>query len=317
MESGTILVSDAVEARHGAELARIAPKRPRAVLVGEQLEGDASAIEICFFSQDIFPDRTRAMAKALVQAPGLRWFQSFSAGVDHPWFQDMLARGIRLTTASGAMAVPIAHTVMLYLLALSRDLPGWLRDQAAHRWNPRDIEDLTGRRLGVIGLGPIGVEVARLGAAFGMQVVGLRRRPRGDEPCETKPLAALDEVLPTLDYAVLALPLTEETRGLLDARRLALLAAYARLVNVGRGELVDERALERALAAGRLAGAGLDVFAEEPLSESSPLWDHPRVVVTPHASGTCPENADRAAAIFLENLARYEAGRPLRNEVAG
>jgi phosphoglycerate dehydrogenase-like enzyme len=227
----------------------------------------------------------------------------------------MLERGVRISTSSGAMARPIAHTVMLYLLALSRDLRGWIRDQEAARWNEREVEDLEGRCLGVVGLGPIGLEVARLGAAFGMRVIGLRRTPRGDEPCETWPLERLDEVLPRVDFLVLALPLSDDTHHLLDARRLALLRPSACLVNIGRGALVDETALVRALEKRELAGAGLDVFEVEPLPAESPLWRLPNVIVTPHSSGTSPGNRARAAAIFLENLARYESGQPLRNEV--
>ncbi len=312
---GAILISDEVETRWGADLERIAPERPRVVLRGESVEGDAAEVEIAFFSGDVFPDRTRALAGALREARELRWFHSFSAGIDHPWFQRMLERGVRLTTSSGAMAAPIAHTVMLYVLALSRDLRGWIRDQEAARWNERDVQDLEGRCLGVVGLGPIGLEVARLGAAFGMRVIGLRRTPRGDEPCETWPLTRLDELLPLVDHLVLALPLTDETHHLLDARRLALLRPSACLVNIARGALVDEAALVRALEKRELAGAGLDVFEVEPLPAESPLWRMPNVIVTPHSSGTNPGNRRCAAAIFLDNLARYQRGEALRNEV--
>jgi phosphoglycerate dehydrogenase-like enzyme len=285
------------------------------VLRGEALDGDPARVEVAFFSGDLFPERTRALARALHQAPALRWFHSFAAGVDHPWFQGLIARGVRLTTSSGASAVPIAQTVMLYVLALSRDLPAWQREQAARRWSPRPIEDVSGQLVGVLGLGPIGLEVARLAGAFGMRAVGFRRTPRGDEPCPAHRLSELDRWLPELDWLVLALPLGDETRHVLDARRIALLPPRARVINVGRGALVDEAALAAALAAGRLAGAALDVFEVEPLPQESPLWGLPNVIVTPHSSGTNPGNQLRAAGIFVENLARYVAGQPLRNEV--
>jgi len=313
---GKLFVSEAVEAAFGSRLDAVAPGIERWVSRPGGPEPDADAIEVLYFSGDVFPDRTREFAIAALKAERLRWLHTFSAGVDDPFFQTLRDRGVRLSTSSGAHAVPIAQTVMLYLLALSRDLPGWLRDQAAHRWNPRAIRELSGRHMGVIGLGPIGLEVARLGAAFGMRVTGVRRTPRGDEPCETRPLAALDDLLPELDVIVLALPLSETTRGLIDARALARLPAGALLVNVGRGGLVDEPALADALRAGRLGGAGLDVFAEEPLPAGSPLWDLPNVIVTPHSSGTCPGNHLRATEIFLENLAQYVKGGALRNEVA-
>ena len=152
-------------------------------------------------------------------------------------------------------------------------------------------------------------------AALGMRVTGVRRRPRGDEPCQTVGLSELDGLLPGLDALVVALPLSDETRGLIDRDRLARLAPGALFINVGRGAIVDEAALIDALRSGQLGGAGLDVFAEEPLPAASPLWHLPNVIVTPHSSGTCPENHLRATEIFLENLAHYVKGGPLRNEV--
>jgi D-2-hydroxyacid dehydrogenase (NADP+) len=314
--TGAILVSDAVADSRARGLRDAAPERPLVVLRGDAVEGDLSQVEVAYFSGDLFPDRTRVLAKALHGAPRLAWFHSFSAGVDHPWFQAMLERGVRVTTSSGASAVPIAQTALLYILALSRDLPGWQRDQADRRWNPRDVEDVSGQLLAVVGLGPIGLELARLGAGLGMDVIGVRLTPRGDEPCETWPQGRLDELLPRADWLALALPLVPETTHLIDARRLALLKRTARLLNVGRGALVDEVALASALEGGRLAGAGLDVFEEEPLPGASPLWTLPNVIVTPHSAGTNPGNTRRATEIFLDNLARYENGEALRNEVA-
>jgi phosphoglycerate dehydrogenase-like enzyme len=148
-----------------------------------------------------------------------------------------------------------------------------------------------------------------------MRAIGVRRTPRGDEPCETWPLGRLDELLALADAVVLALPLADETRHLLDARRLALMKRGAWLVNVGRGALVDEPALVEALRNGRLGGAGLDVFEVEPLPPESPLWSLPNVLVTPHNSGDAPGNLERASEIFLDNLARFVRGEPLRNEV--
>lgn len=315
MADGAILISDVVEDRHGVALSRIAPERPRVVLRGERVDGDAEAIEIVFFSGDVYPQRTRYLAKALVNAKKLRWFHSFSAGVDHPWFQRLLEQGVQLTTSAGASAVPIAHTVMLYLLALSRDLRGWIRDQDRAIWNERHIVDLQGKLLGVVGVGHIGAEVARLGRAFGMRVIGIRRSPRGDEPCETWPLARLDDLLAEVDYLVLALPLNDASTRVISAERLARMKRSAFIVNVGRGGVIDEPALVAALERGALAGAGLDVFDVEPLPAESRLWQLPNVIVTPHSSGTNPGNNERACQIFLDNLARYQAGEPLHNRV--
>jgi phosphoglycerate dehydrogenase-like enzyme len=311
-----ILLTDVFAERWDAELSDAAPGRPRVVLRAGAVEGSLEDVAIACFSGDCLPDRAREFMIAALKSANLGWLHTFSAGVDHEIFQRFVERGVRLTTSSGAHAVPIAQTVVLYLLALSRDLRGWLDAQAAHRWEPRAIHDLQGDRLGVVGLGPIGLEVARLGQALRMQVIGMRRRPRGDEPCETWELSRLGELLPLVDHLVLALPLAAETRHLLDSDAFARIKPGATLVNVGRGALVDEAALVAALRDGRLAGAALDVFEVEPLPRESPLWDLPNVIVTPHSSGTNPGNDQRATAIFLENLRAFEAGLPLRNEVA-
>jgi D-2-hydroxyacid dehydrogenase (NADP+) len=316
MSSGSILVSDFVETRHAANLDAAAPGMPRVVLrPGGDLDGDVDTVEVAYFSGDLYPDRAAEFWRPLLRHEPLRWLHSYSAGVDHWVFQKLLERGVRLSNSSGASAVPIAHTVMLYILALSRDVRRLAEAQGRRAWEPRDVDDLSGRVLGVVGLGPIGLEVARLGRAFGMRVVGMRREARGDEPCETWPLARFDELLPLVDYLVLALPLTPETRHLVDARALALLRPTARLVNVGRGELVDEPALASALAEGRLAGAGLDVFEVEPLPAESPLWELRNVLITPHMAGNNPGNDERATGIFLANLARWVKGEPLVNEI--
>jgi phosphoglycerate dehydrogenase-like enzyme len=312
---GAILVSDTVEAHFGDALEAAAPGVARIVLAPESPRPDPASIEIVYFSGDCFPDRTRDFAIAALKAERLGWLHTFSAGVDNAFFQQLLQRGVRLTTSSGAQAVPIAHTVMLYLLALSRDLRGWDRDQSARRWEPRDVADLQDRTLGVVGLGPIGLEVARLGQAFRMNVIGMRRSPRGDEPCETWPLSQLRELFARCDAIVLALPLADETRGLVNADVLSAAKPGSWFVNIARGEIVDEAALVEALRDGPLAGAGLDVFATEPLPEESPLWSLPNVIVTPHSSGTNRGNHERATEIFLDNLARYVREEPMRNEV--
>jgi phosphoglycerate dehydrogenase-like enzyme len=312
---GSLLLSSWVVDRYASELDAVAPGAPRCVLRDDVLEGDAAAVEIAFFSGDLFPDHVRPFLLALRDAPALRWMHSFSAGVDNPFFVKLRERGVRLTTSSGANAVPIAQTVIWYLLALSRGAERWRDAQTRRAWERHEVADLQGLTLGVVGLGPIGLEVARIGSALRMRVVGVRRTPRGDEPCETWPLARLDELLGVADALVLALPLSDATQHLLDARRIAAMKRGAWLVNVGRGGLVEEAALVAALASGHLGGAGLDVFETEPLPVESPLWSMPNVIVTPHNSGDAPGNLVRATEIFLDNLARDRRGAPLRNEV--
>ncbi len=184
-----------------------------------------------------------------------------------------------------------------------------------HEWAPHVGEEVDGANVAIIGMGPIGEETARLTTALGMHTIGCRRTISGTEPCETRTLAALPELLAWADYVVLALPLTPDTECLIGRAELAMMKPTARLVNVGRGGLVDENALIEALAGGRLAGAGLDVFAVEPLPADSPLWDMPNVIITPHNSGTTLLANHRGAQIFIENLAQFSRGEPLRNDV--
>jgi phosphoglycerate dehydrogenase-like enzyme len=298
-----LLVTDRVEARYGGDLDALAPELERVVLHRDRLTGEPERVTLAYFSLDLYPGHMRPFWTAL----------SFSAGVDNPVFRGLREQGVLLTTSSGSSAVAIAQTVAMYLLALARDLPGWLGDQAARRWQPRSIEDLQGQTLLILGLGPIGLEVARLGAALHMRVIGVRRTPRGDEPCETCTFDRLPGLWERADWVVLALPLTGETRHIVDAKALERLRPTARIVNVGRGELVDEAALARAIGERRIAGAALDVFETEPLPQTSPLWEHPNVIVTPHSAGSSPGNFERATRIFLANLARYRRGEPLRN----
>jgi phosphoglycerate dehydrogenase-like enzyme len=283
---------------------------------GEEVSADdIERITVAFFSNDAWPERAGPFFKVALNAPNLEWFHSMSAGVDSPVFSMFTGRGVRLTTSSGASAPPIAGTVMLYLLALSRGLPAWLRAQAAHQWAPAPFRELDGRRLVVVGYGPIGREVVRLAQAFRMDPVVVRRAVGGDEPCAVRPLAELRDAVADADAIVLALPLTETTRGLVSADVIAAMPPHAVFVNVGRGELVDQQALTAALASGRLAGAGLDVFDPEPLPADDPLWDLPNVIISPHTSGSSDGTSRRVAEIFLDNLGRFTRGEPLRNDV--
>jgi len=286
------------------------------VLDGDEVvaDHDIRAIELAFFSADVWPDRSANFMRVCLDAANLRWLHVFNAGVDHPVFGLFRERGVRLTTSSGASAVPIAHSVIMHLIALCRHSTRFARQQAEHVWERADVTDVEGRTVGVIGLGAIGTEVARLATEFGMRVIGVRRSPTGDEPCETWTTSRLPDLLPMLDDLVLTAPLTDETRSMIGADQLAALPRGAHVINVGRGELIDETALAEALRSGHLGGAALDVFEVEPLAGDSPLWDLPNVIVTPHSAGTTDLSRDRAAGLFIDNLGRYTRGEPLRNE---
>jgi len=308
-------VSHRIARDYAKELAALAPERRLVPLPADGPSNPEEEIEIAFFSADCYPDRSADFFRTAYAAKNLRWLHSFSAGVDSPAFQKLRQRGVRVSHSSGANAVAVAHCAMSGLMALARELPQRLEDQRAHRWPQRIARDLVGTKLGVLGLGPIGLEVGRIGLALRMKVIGLRRKTRGDELFETWEFDRLEELLRLSDYLVLALPLAPETRHLIDKDRLTQMKPEAALINVGRGELVDEEALTQALTSRRLRAAALDVFEEEPLPESSPLWDLSNVIVTPHCGGDTETSHQNAIDHFLKNLARYEANDALRNEM--
>lgn len=313
----TLLISDNVWEREGDAIRDILPSVRPAIYEGnDPLAPEiVSSIDVAFYSSDLWPERSRGIALSIIQANNLKWLHTFSAGVDNPFFKQLGERGVRLSNSSGATASPIAQTALLYMLALSRNVRAWMQHQDAREWQRHEFDELDGARLAVIGMGPIGVEIARLGVAFNMNVEAIRRTPAGHEPCPTYGFDKLDDVLSRADWVAVALPLTNDTVNLFTHERLSRIKPGARFINVGRGELVDEPALIAHLQSGHLAGAGLDVFATEPLPEESPLWSMPNVIVTPHSSGASPQSALRAEKIFVENFRRYINGQPLHNEV--
>jgi phosphoglycerate dehydrogenase-like enzyme len=321
----TLLVSHHTNARHGARIAAAAGRAAEILVLppapdGRLPESDCARANAAFFSGDVVPDFARQFFSTARKAPRLKWLHVFNVGVDHPIFDEMLARGVRLTTSAGSTALPIAQTAIMGMLALARGFPRWLTAQRDRRWDPErglPPADLRGQTAVVVGLGRIGAEIARLARALGLKVAGIRRGPRGDsDPVdELHPPAALAGLLPRCDWLILACPLTPETRGLIDAAALARLPRGARLINIARGEIVDEPALTEALRGGRLAGAYLDVFETEPLPPESALWNLPNVLVTPHNSAAAAGNEERVLEIFLDNLGRWQRGAPLVNEV--
>jgi glyoxylate/hydroxypyruvate reductase len=259
------------------------------------------------------------LAGSLAARPRLRWIQGTSAGVG-----GLVERiGLResavvVTTSSGVHARPLAEFALLAILAFAKELPRLARDQREHRWERYAGEEAAGKTVCVVGLGRIGREVARLARALDMRAIGTVREVRG-RPAEDLhverllPTDDLDELLPEADAVVLSCPLTPSTYHLLDARRISLLKPSAIVVNVARGQVVEEPALLDALRGGRLRGAALDVFEEEPLPADSPFWDLPNVLVSPHSASTVAVENERIVELFCENLRRYLAGEPLLN----
>nr|WP_183339825.1 D-2-hydroxyacid dehydrogenase [Microlunatus antarcticus] len=250
-------------------------------------------------------------------APRLRWVQATSAGIGGFVARTGLDQTpITFTTAAGVHAVPLAEFALTGVLDLAKGIPHLRAQQAAHRWERYATSSVRGRRAVVVGLGSIGRETCRLLDAVGLDVVGVGRPGRTyDVPAGVRVVStdALDEVLPSAEVVVLATPLTDETTGLLSRARIEGLPAGAIVVNVARGQVVDEAALIEALTSGHLGGAALDVFEVEPLPASSPLWDLPNVIVSPHSASTLVSENAALVDLFVDNLRRYLDGRPLRN----
>lgn len=258
-----------------------------------------------------------AVAAAWPKADRLRWVHTATAGVDHLLFPALARGDVVVTNSRGVFDRPMAEYVLGLVLAFAKDLPGTLALQRETRWRHRESEPVAGRRALVVGTGPIGRAIARQLAAVGMEVTGVGRVAREHDP-DLGPVHAttnLRRVLPEADYVVLAAPLTDQTRGMVDAAALRAMRPTARLINVARGALVVEADLVAALERGEIAGAALDVFATEPLPESSPLWRLPGVIVSPHMSGDVVGWRGELFRLFVDNLDRYLDGRRLHNVV--
>ncbi len=266
------------------------------------------------------PDNWRDLTKRL------RWLQCSSAGVDSLLLTGILnaESSIMVTTAVGINTTPIGEYVFGSMLMFNRTWPEMVRLQDRHVW-PRSVawyklggRELAGQTLGIIGLGSIGRRVAQLGRAFGMRILATRRTvqegvqdPDVDQLYTT---AQLHEMLGESDYVIVSVPLTQETDHLLGEAELRAMRSHAYLVNVARGRVIDEQVLIRALKEGWIAGAGLDVTEEEPLSAESPLYTMPNVILTPHISGVSVKYDDRLTDLFADNLRRFRRGEALRNQ---
>lgn len=265
-------------------------------------------------------------ADTLDLLPNLRWLAMPSAGADHVIRAGLVRPdGPIVTTANGVHSVPIGEFVFSMLLAWLRHWPRIVEAQRTSAW-PRRPEwlELHGRELYdatllVVGLGAIGRYVARLGRGFGMHVLATRRTVEANasdpDVNELLPMSRLHDALARADFVVLAVPATSATHHLIAAAELRAMKPSAFLVNIARGTIVDEAALIEALRSGEIGGAGLDVFEQEPLPPDSPLWTMPNVIISPHIAGSTDQYSRRFTDLFLDNLARYRTGQPLRNVV--
>lgn len=271
-------------------------------------------------ARDAPPPAWLTFVDALLAEQGLKWLQVHSAGVDRAQYRQLMARGVRLTTAAGANSMAVAQSAASMVVAMGRGLPRWIAAQARHEWQPIKPPlpaDLQGRQCVILGLGPVGMETGRILGAVGLRCIGLSRRARTAPPpgfAATGTYGELAALLPGTHWLVLACPLSDETRGMIGAAQLAAMPRGAGVSNVARGGVMDEDAALAALRSGQLGCAYMDVFALEPLPADSPWWDAPNAIISPHAAGPAAGNLARAAGIFRRNLDLFLAGKPLINE---
>ena len=326
----TLLLSAHAFRIWGARTAAAVPDGSLAFVTAEEaLAADGPCVaHIAFMTREVTGSSSKdrktpelqGFETVLRKSPQLKWLQIHPAGAERPIYGELRGRGVKVTTASGATAVTVSHSALGAVIALNRRFPLLADAQRRHAWEPRLGErsprDLAGQCAVIVGLGPIGRNIARLLGMLGMTAIGVRRIAEPVEPCErTIAYGQLNEVLPRADWLILCCPASPLTRGIADAAAFAAMPAGSHLVNVSRGEVAVEKDIVAALASGHLAGAYLDVFEREPLDTASPLWDMPNVLISPHTASHSLGQNEAIFGIFLDNLARWRAGTKLRNDV--
>ena len=279
----------------------------------DQIEKQISDAEIVV-SWTLRPNQFTAANK-------LRWIHSPAAAVHQLMFPELIESEVILTNGSEVHGATVAEHAIALIFALAKKLPLAMRCQEQRVWGQNQVwesrpqpREVAGATLGLIGLGSIGTEVAKRASAIGMRVIAVRNRVEAEKPDNVEQVYAssqIDLMLSQSDYVVIAAPLTSSTAGMINAERLASMKPDGYLINVSRGQLVDESALAEALHSGKIAGAALDVFEKEPLPPESPLWDLPNLLITPHIAGFSEKLWDKHYAFFTENLRRYLNHQPL------
>ncbi|MGG1519728.1 D-2-hydroxyacid dehydrogenase [Paenibacillus oryzisoli] len=280
--------------------------------IGEALE----LADVAVLAGDILDER-------FIQAPLLRWIHCDHAGLNKSARPEIFERELLVTSSAGRSSPALAEHAIFFMLALAYQYPRFLDAQRVHQWGvpgQHELRGLYGRTVGIVGMGNIGTELALRTKAMGMHVLGYRKSSAPPPPGVDRFFCAdngdsLDDLLAESDFIVLALPLSNATHHLIGRRELALMKRSACLINMARGAVIDEAALTEALYAGQIGGAGLDAFAQEPLPSSSPLWDAPNTLITPHTTPQVPDRTGRSIDIITENVRRYRAGEAMLNEL--
>ena len=304
-----ILILNPVSDRQRGLITRIAPA---ASIVTTDLAGAAehivtSDILVAWGFNDIRP--------IYGQAKSLRWIHALTAGVEALIFPETLQSPVMISNSKGIHGVPMAEHVLGMILSFSRRLPQLYRQQLQHQWKRppiTELHEINGKTMAIVGLGAIGLEIAKKAKAMDMRVIAAKREMTQEPFVDRlyRPEQLL-EMLSEADFVVVTLPLTDATQNLFGREQFAAMKSTAFFINVSRGGVVQEDQLIAALQENRLAGAGLDVFVEEPLPASSPFWDLPNVIITPHLAAISPVYLDRALQLFAENLAAFMDGKPL------
>jgi phosphoglycerate dehydrogenase-like enzyme len=317
-----ILLSDVAHRAYGPALTDRFPSASFAVIArdGTFITADGgvtdSPVEIAWATHDLFVEGPfQDFFRVSAASSSLRWFQSSGAGVDSPFFIDLIERGVAVTT-SFAASVPIAEFVIRSVLQCFQKPERWEGQRAKRSWRHHFFREAADTEWLVVGMGSIGTEVATRARAFGARIVGVRRHPTGGEPVDAMISPAdLLVAATSADVVVVSAPATAETHHLIDKSFLSMMKHNSVFVNIARGSLVDQDALIAALDTGCPELAILDTVAIEPPPRDSVLWTHPRVVLTPHNSFAGDGTAKRNATLFMDNLDRYIAGDPLMNRV--
>ncbi len=274
---------------------------------------DADVLFVGFFSKELFQ-----------AARKLKWIQSWGAGVERILIPEIVRSRVIVTNAGGVHPTPISEHVIGMMLCFTRRLHIFIRNQAEKKWERPEtwtspmIAELSGKTLGIVGLGRIGTEIAKKAKCLGMRVIATKRDPTSPASTNVDKLiiaADLTQLLAESDFVVLSLPLTKETEGLIGEKQLKSMKPTGILINVSRGKIIQENELIEALKQGWIAGAGLDTFENEPLPENSELWNFKNVIITPHIAGDTPHYPERLTNIFTENLNRFIHKQPLINVV--
>ena len=293
-----------------SRLVRVKPDDP------DDVERALATAEVAFLAGDL--------DERHLQAPKLRWIHCDHAGLTKSARPQVFARGLIVTGSAGRSAPALAEHAMMFILALNANLLGFATAQKRHQWRAvpgiGELRALSGRTLGIIGMGHTGVELASRAKAFGVRVLGYRRRdlppPAGvDRMFSADRGECIDPILEEADVIVLAINLSDATHHLIGAAEIARMKRGVIIVNMARGGVMDEAALIVGLRSGHVGGAGLDVFETEPLPGDSPLWDAPNVLITPHFTPPVPDRSNRSLDIILENLDRYRQGAPMLNRL--